>query len=431
MGKLSILFLLATFVVCISSASLKSPPVFEGKLRYDNYKVYKLNIKNKTQLAVIELIQDISERYNVWKEYDEATKEIHIMVKPTEDKYFHELLQVYGLQWELLVENVQDLIDEEQRAADTTTDNDEFGWTRYYELEDIEKWLDGILAAHPDVTESFEIGKSYEGRTIRGIKISHKDGNPGIFIESNIHAREWITSASATWFINELLTSKDGPVVNLAENYDWYIIPVFNVDGFVYSHLKDRMWRKTRQPVKTSSCIGTDANRNFDSHWMENGGASNNPCSETYAGPEAFSEPEAKALADYVTSIQDKINIYISFHSYGQYLLSPYGHTKEEFPENYEDLLTIGTAFSGAIKGLAYNTEYTHGSTAVVLYVASGSTVDWVFNELNVKVGYTIEFRDKGRYGFVLPPLQILPNCQELMAGMLALVDKSKELGYV
>ena len=54
-----------------------------------------------------------------------------------------------------------------------------------------------------------------------------------------------------------------------------------------------------------------------------------------------------------------------------------------------------------------------------------------MFNELDIKIGYTIEYRDKGRYGFVLPPVQILPNCEELMAGMIALVDKSKELGYL
>jgi len=88
------------------------------------------------------------------------------------------------------------------------------------------------------VTEEFIVGQSYEGRTIRGIKISHKAGNPGIFIESNIHAREWITSASATWFINQLLTSEDADVRSLADNYDWHIIPVFNVDGFEYSHKK-------------------------------------------------------------------------------------------------------------------------------------------------------------------------------------------------
>lgn len=125
------------------------------------------------------------------------------------------------------------LIDDEQVSS---RDSGTFGWKQYYELAEIYEWLDNIFSTYPDVTEEFSIGKSYEGRDIRGIKISHGSNKPGIFIESNIHAREWITSASATWFINELLTSQKEEVRKLADSYDWYIIPVFNVDGFEYSH---------------------------------------------------------------------------------------------------------------------------------------------------------------------------------------------------
>ena len=57
-----------------------------------------------------------------------------------------------------------------------------------------------------------------------------------MFIEANIHAREWISSATATYFINQLLTSTDPEVMDLAENIDWHIIPVMNPDGLSYSH---------------------------------------------------------------------------------------------------------------------------------------------------------------------------------------------------
>lgn len=126
------------------------------------------------------------------------------------------------------------MIDHENEA-DTRADAT-FGWTRYYNLAEIDAWLDTMLAAYPDVTSGFVLGQSYEGRDIRGLLISYKWGNPGVFIESNIHAREWITSATATWLINELLTSKDELVRELAESHDWYIVPVLNVDGFVYTH---------------------------------------------------------------------------------------------------------------------------------------------------------------------------------------------------
>lgn len=55
-------------------------------------------------------------------------------------------------------------------------------------------------------------------------------------MESTVHAREWITTATATWFLNELLTSTDPAIRDLAENIDWYIMPVFNVDGYAYTH---------------------------------------------------------------------------------------------------------------------------------------------------------------------------------------------------
>ncbi|KAL9927061.1 zinc carboxypeptidase [Glossina fuscipes fuscipes] len=397
-----------------------------GNISYDNYQVYKINIKNATQLQFLNFLQNQT-RFSVWKDYDYITEDVHVMVKPREIHNFLRLLQNNEIEQELLIENVQDLIDLEQSYSDSS----KFDWTRYYELHEIEQWLDDILLTYPNVTEGFIIGNSYENRSIRGIKIAHKQDNPGIFIESNIHAREWITSATATWFINALLTSQDEEVRDLAENYNWYIIPVLNVDGFVYTHERDRLWRKTRQPTLASDCVGTDPNRNFDSNWMANGGASGNPCEETYAGPQPFSEYETTALAEFLKSIQDDINIYLAFHSYSQLLLSPYGHT-EDPPENYADLLEIGGAFATAIESLPYKTPYRYGSTATTIYIASGSSVDWVYDNFDaVNVAYTIEFRDQGRFGFVLPPAQIIPNCEELMAGMLALVQKSHQLNYI
>jgi len=343
---------------------------------------------------------------------------------------FASLMNLNKFETEVLVENVQSLIDEESSSSvqrDAT-----FGWTSYHKLDRIYDWLDEILDSHSKIVSSFILGKSFEGREIRGIKISSKSGNPGIFIETNVHAREWITSATVTYFINELLNSNRTELINLRENIDWYIVPVYNVDGFVYSHETDRMWRKSRQPVDNSDCVGTDINRNFDSHWMENGGALADPCAETFGGPKPFSEPEARALADYVAGLASKnlLNIYLSFHSYGQYLLCPYGHSSTEVPENYSDLLEIGKAAADAINK-PYGTKFTYGSTGKVLYVASGTSVDWVFNEQKVKVGWTFEFRDKGRFGFVLPTTHIIPNAEEAVEGVIALVQKASDLKYL
>lgn len=75
---------------------------------------------------------------------------------------------------------------------------------------------------------------------------------------------------------------------------------------------------------------------------LVNNGASDNPCSETYAGPYAFSEVETRALSDFLQPIGRQINIYLSFHSYGQYILFPYGHTRDEVTE-YHGIM-VGSA---------------------------------------------------------------------------------------
>lgn len=86
---------------------------------------------------------------------------------------------------------------------------------------------------------------------------------------------------------------------------------------------QNRLWRKSRTPHSLNRfCIGVDQNRNFDDHHGEKG-TSKNPCSETYPGPEPFSEPETQALADFIGKF-DNIKLYLSFHAYGQMLLFPY-----------------------------------------------------------------------------------------------------------
>lgn len=131
----------------------------------------------------------------------------------------------------------------------------------------------------------------------------------------------------------------------------------------VFNITKDRLWRMTRQPH--GKCIGADANRNWGYHWNGNqtisinftnnlthwtifycfvhfseGGASNSSCDETYAGPYPFSEPETKSLSEFITTIHENLVGYISFHSYSQLLLIPYGYNNSHV-ENYEELVSI------------------------------------------------------------------------------------------
>lgn len=52
------------------------------------------------------------------------------------------------------------------------------------------------------------------------------------------------------------------------------------------------------------------------------GGASNDPCSEIFAGPKPFSEPETLALSEFIKTLN--LQFYIAFHSYSQQILYPF-----------------------------------------------------------------------------------------------------------
>lgn len=49
-----------------------------------------------------------------------------------------------------------------------------FGWTDYFTLEEIYSWLDSIIEANPNILTNYNIGTSFEGRTIRVVKLSHR-----------------------------------------------------------------------------------------------------------------------------------------------------------------------------------------------------------------------------------------------------------------
>jgi murein tripeptide amidase MpaA len=49
-----------------------------------------------------------------------------------------------------------------------------------------------------------------------------------------IHAREWIAPATTTFLMNELVANY-GANKELADSFDWYFLPVFNVDGYEHT----------------------------------------------------------------------------------------------------------------------------------------------------------------------------------------------------
>lgn len=158
------------------------------------------------------------------------------MVAPETMTKFEKMMDFMKLKHITYINNVQNLIDTENPRNVIKTES-EFAFNEYHSLDEIYAYLEYLSKTY-DVVQVIDAGKTTEGRSIKGVKISYNKDNPGIFIEAGIHAREWITPATALYLINQLLVSQDKNVMHLAENHDWYIFPSFNPDGYVYTHNK-------------------------------------------------------------------------------------------------------------------------------------------------------------------------------------------------
>lgn len=411
--------------ILILSVVFKLNAAVENTARYDNYRLYEVMLETEDQHKLLQTIWTKSDSYIFLGGQTKLNPNITVAVAPHKFSEFAELMRIKSFSHQLVEINLQSLINKESQE---NVCGSKFGWIGYHDLDSICKFLNDLAERYPDHVNLIEIGESYEGRKILGLKISYRTGNPGVFVEGGIHAREWISPAFVTYLANALLTSKDESVRYMAEHYDWYLVPNINPDGYVYSHKSDRLWRKTRTPYG-GYCIGADPNRNWDIHWNEQG-TSQDPCSNSYAGAEAFSEKEIRSYAQYLLGLTGKVQVFISFHSFSQMILFPYAHTSELVP-NYDDLFLIGSKATEALQR-RYGTKYAVGSIYDALYPACGSAVDYAFSVVNISVAFVYELRPPRSvsHGFELPAQQILPTCEETLDSLVAMLEETNRLGY-
>ncbi|CAH2246914.1 carboxypeptidase B-like [Pelobates cultripes] len=231
----------------------------------------------------------------------------------------------------------------------------------------------------------------------------NRNFNAGWCTETHIVKRIYLAKQAVKTY------GKDKEMTKLVNSVTFHVLPVYNIDGYVWSWTHNRMWRKNRSPVPDSNCFGADLNRNFNVSWCDIG-SSDNPCSNMYCGPSPESEKETQNVANFIRGHLDSIKAYISIHSYSQLLLYPFAYTFDLAP-NAKELDSISKAAVSKLSKL-YGTQYTYGQTASTLYRTSGSSSDWAYTQ-GVKYSFTFELRDEGKYGFLLPEAQIEPTCKE------------------
>jgi len=266
------------------------------------------------------------------------------------------------------------------------------------------------------------------------VKISdnvNKDENePEVMFDGLHHAREHLT-VEMTLSIMHLFVDKygvDSKITKLVNTREIWVVFDVNPDGGQYDIQGGNyhLWRKNRQPNQGSPYIGTDLNRNYSYQWGCCGGSSGDPSSEVYRGPSPFSAPETQAIRDFVKSRvvggKQQIVSSISFHTYGQLVMWPYGYTFQDVPpdmtqQDHDVFVAMGQAMAATT--CRNNDCYTPQQSSD-LYITDGDSIDWQYGTQGI-FAYVIEMFPVGGSGFYPPDEDIKPQTKRLWDSVLYL----------
>ena len=275
-----------------------------------------------------------------------------------------------------------------------------------------EAHLNSVVAAHPDLATQYDIGDSWRktrglttGHDIKAICLTKKQAGdcartpnstkPRSSIIAQIHARELSTGELAYRWIDFLVNGygTDPDATSILDTTEVWVVPVANPDGVdlvAAGGSSPRLQRKNANNSRgcSGTQIGVDLNRNSSFKW---GGDSNSPCTETYQGTAAKSEPETQALESLFSSIYpdqrgsadtDPAPItargtMITLHSYGNDIIVPWGWSPQKSP-NDAQMRAFGK------KMAAYNGYLVGTNAETVGYDTTGTTDDYTYGVLGV-----------------------------------------------
>jgi len=295
------------------------------------------------------------------------------------------------------------------------------GMGGYYTLSEMENLLDTLRVLYPNlISGKQEISgiRSVEDREIWYVKISNNpdtnQNKPQVLFTSLHHSQEPASLQQLMFFITYLLEnySNNSLVDYLVNNLELYFMPCINPDGYVYNEIQNPqgggLWRKNRRDNGLFSS-GVDLNRNYGYMWAyDNIGSHGVGSSPWYRGTEAFSEPEAQAVKEFVES--KNFLLCLNWHSYGNLII---------FPWNYRNIYTAdSTQFFEYAKEISLLGRYTFGTVAETYgYQSNGDADDWFYGETDTKNKIISMTGEIGSFadGFWPDTSRIIPLCLEAL----------------
>jgi len=308
--------------------------------------------------------------------------------------------------------------------------------------------LMNLQTTHPTICKLYDVGDSrgkgystaaYDSykHEIWAMKVSDnvatEEDEPCIFYMGEHHAREPISLEVAMYILNYIVSNygSDPAITDDVNNKQIWFLPLVNPDGHkIVTDEVDLWWRKNIRDNNSNGAIdagttdGVDLNRNYGWEWGGEG-TSTDPTDITYCGPSGFSEPETMAMKNVLD--QHHFVAGISYHSYSELVLYPYGYATAPVAPDQTSLAALAVSMANTIAadGGGYYTPEKSSS----LYPASGTTDDYAYGQHGT-FAFTIELGTQ----FIPPATEIAAMCSNnLQAALILLhrVNKSTMTGTV
>jgi len=293
----------------------------------------------------------------------------------------------------------------------------------YYNSTEIMYKLNDAKNHFPDLVSVFEIGKSYQNKSILAVKITAPNTRTlqvkyETAVVGNHHAREAITVIDVLLYMDRILylySEGDSVVTNLLEEAEIYLVPTLNPDGLDALYLNPWI-RKNMQPIDDDgdnttvdqseirdvngdgyiaqyysykyggylfegvdgpdndtfagedNWGGVDLNRNYPFQFIGDG-SSSNPRDMNYRGPAPLSAPETRAWVNFANN--HTFFTAVSLHSGTEAIVTPWSYTDKPAPDQAE--------FNYIVNELKKKSGFLEWSELPYSYSTNGEWGDWMY----------------------------------------------------
>ena len=253
--------------------------------------------------------------------------------------------------------------------------------------DEVYRAMDLLLQENSSIISKHEIGKSVSGKPIIAYRL-FSESDPSLnaagkcLLLSGLRGGEPDAIKTSVNFVVSLLAdlaAGNTESMYLLKSRQLSFIPLVNPDAYSAGSAKNAAKTCPRDSAKS----GVDLARNFDSHWQAQ--SSSDTCSDDFNGPSAFSEPETRAIRDFV-----KANNFVSAMN-----VEAGDEDVLTYPFNWNGDERMATPHEVFYDGLQAGMQFKiSGPTSRTLKkVTFGEITDWLYTQsvLGASMGISID----------------------------------------